>query len=145
MWKFYYFLLYLGGRQMRYLAGTVYLNFSEWGFSWRGFSTLKDFFLYSLVFFRYLLLTLKTCTFIEDSPGNRSYQILQLFFDWSVNKIHWSTFVGRVPLPHIRFLLVIQSNYKIRAWLIKGPSPHLVGGVSLHINQNKNHRYDLTF
>ena len=127
--------------------------FREWGFYWRGFSSWRDFFSYSLVFgkdFRSLLsanpkkhlflLRIPLATNIPHWLTNHiSFCILLLLFDWSANQMCWSTFVGRVYLPHIRFWLVIQSNRNIGARIIKDPSPCLVvGSIYFHFNQNKN-------
>ena len=57
--------------------------------------------------------------------------------------MHQSTYVGRVSLTHIRFWLVIQSNHKIGAWLIKDPAHALWESISFHFNQKKNQKTDL--
>ena len=115
--------------------------FGEWDFCWRSFSFWRDFLSYSLVFSidigSLLSYNSKNICFywgfpvgtnIPDGLTNlRSYCILLLLFDWSTNEMCWSTSVRIVSLPHIRFWYVIQSNHYIGTWLIKNPSPRLVG------------------
>ena len=113
-----------------------YVNqfFGEWGFSWRAIKTWRDFFFFLLLFPVWILavfslLILKICIFIEDYPSNKpviSFRFL-LVFDGSANEMRWSTSVGRVSLPRIRFWFVIQSKHHIRVCLIRGFSPRLVG------------------
>ena len=82
---------------MSYLAGEIFLSYSIF-FESEAFA--EEAFFYFLVFgitsdfFSYL--TLKTSTFIEDSPGNKHSQlanqsqinrILLLIFDWSDNQM----------------------------------------------------------
>ena len=120
---------------------SILFNFSERGFCWRGFNSWRYFFSYSLVFGMdigsFLLINPKNIYFLLRFPlgtnipdwltNHRSFCILLLLFDWSGNQMCWSTSMRRVSLPRIRFWLVIQSNHNIGAWLIKDPSPSLVG------------------
>ena len=97
-----------------------------WDFCWRGFSTLKDvFFLFSCLQYEHRissLLTLKTY-FYWGFP-RKKYQWLvnqslilshsSITF-WLVSQsIALINVLGRVPLPHIRFWLVIQISNNIR-------------------------------
>ena len=133
------------GRQLKYLADVVFLIqfFGEWGFYWRGFSSWRDFFSFSLVFGMDIGCLLssepKNIYFYRGFPlgqtspsgltNHRSFCILFLLFDWSASQMCWSTSAGRVSLPRIKFRLIIQSNHNIGAWLIKDPSPYFLGEV----------------
>ena len=121
--------------------------FGMWGFCWRGFSSWRDFFSYSLVFDTDIG-SLPSSTYFYRFPdwitNHRPFRILQLLFYKSANQMRWSTSLGRLSLPRIRFWLVIQSNHNIRAWLIKDPCPLLVGWVSL-FTWTKTKSKDLIF
>ena len=88
-------------------------------------------------------LTLKTSISIEDSPENKHLRLanhgILLLFDWSANQMCWSTSLGRVYHPCIRFWLVSQSDHNWGAWLMKDPRPSfLEESISFYFNENKD-------
>ena len=134
-------LLCLRDRQLRYLAGAVFLSYSMFQrvklllkkllFLERFIFLFSCLWVWTLDLFSHL--TIKTSIFIEDSLGrkhsrlaNQSQIILYTFTTfWQVSQSNAS--VGRVSLPRIRFRLVIQSNHNIGTWLIMDPRPQLMG------------------